>query len=242
MVAEFFERFLILIFAANMPLTTGDVEPFGSGLVATGAEKHNHSSPICFWDVRQPGAPVVSWTDQHFEDITQVRFHPRTSGRLISASVDGLLCQSQFNAILAPEDSLQSVIQTACSIDAFAFTSTSTAPEMLAIWSPMQTALFADLDTGDVVHNLGDVRRFTGEEASQIISFDSNPDTDSPIYFTTLPDGRVQVFLLRAFAEERVAELTGGHCEAVRSLLYLPEHGVLFTGGEDAKVIGWNIH
>ncbi len=231
-----------------MPLTTGDVEPFGSGLVVTGAEKHNHSSPICFWDVRQPSAPVVSWGDQHYEEITQVRFHPRESGRLISASVDGLLCQSQFNAILTPveEDSLQSVIQTACPIDAFAFTPTARNPELLAIWSPMQTALFADLQSGDLLGNLGDVRRFSGGEASQIIAFDASPETDCPIYFSALPDGRVQVFLIRSMVGEGgvelVSELAGGHCEAVRSVLYLPGHGVLFTGGEDAKVIGWSIN
>lgn len=238
-----------------MPLTTGDIEPFGSGLLATGAEKHNHASPICFWDVRQPSAPVVSWTDHHYEDITQVRFHPRKSGCLISASVDGLLCQSLFNAILTPvdEDSLQAVVQTACPIDAFAFTPTSKTPELLAIWSPMQTALFADLQTGDVIGNLGDVRKLFSSgssDAAQIICVDPNPDTDCPVLFATLPDGRVEVFLIHYSSAgsgsndariERVAELAGGHCETVRSLLYLPEHGALFTGGEDAKVIGWSI-
>jgi WD40 repeat protein len=193
--------------------------------------------------VRQPCAPVVSWAEQHFEEITQVRFHPRSPGRLISASVDGLLCQSQFNAILAPEEALQSVIQTAASIDAFAFTPTLQAPEAVAIWSPMQTALFADLDSGELLGNLGDLRRVPGAEATQIIAFDSNPETDCPIYFAALPDGRVQVFLIRSWAGvEGIAELSRGHCEAVRSVLYLPEHGVLFTGGEDAKLIGWNIN
>lgn len=33
----------------GMPLTTGHVEPFGSNLLATGCERVNHQSPICFW-------------------------------------------------------------------------------------------------------------------------------------------------------------------------------------------------
>ena len=34
---------------AEMPLTSGHIEPFGSNIVATGSEKFNHESPICFW-------------------------------------------------------------------------------------------------------------------------------------------------------------------------------------------------
>lgn len=34
---------------SDMPLTSGHVEPFGSNILATGSEKYNHESPICFW-------------------------------------------------------------------------------------------------------------------------------------------------------------------------------------------------
>lgn len=230
-----------------MPLTTGDIEPFGSGLLATGSEKYNHASPICFWDIRQPSAPVTTWFDQHHEDITQVRFHPRRTGCLVSASIDGLLCQSHFNAILTPveeEDSLQSVIQTACSIEAFSFTPTQSVEELMAIWSPMQTALLALLDTGDICASLGDIRAHSNaQDGTQLVSIDANPDTDCPVMFLSDARGNISVHLIRSATEiQRVASFGGGHCEPVRSLLYLPEHNVVFTGGEDAKVIGWSIH
>ena len=34
---------------ADLPLTSGHVEPFGSNILATGSEKFNHEVPICFW-------------------------------------------------------------------------------------------------------------------------------------------------------------------------------------------------
>lgn len=44
--------FLIILYVfplANMPLTSGHVEPFGSNIIVTGSEKFHHESPICFW-------------------------------------------------------------------------------------------------------------------------------------------------------------------------------------------------
>lgn len=175
-----------------------------------------------------------------------VRFYPDKAGCLVSSSIDGLLCQSNFDALLSPteESSLQSVIQTGCPIDSFSFTPTSTAKHLAAIISPMKTAALAQLNTGEVIYNLGDVRTKTSAADADILQICSNETTDCPIMFTTSSTGMVNGYLIKDTlgSIENVASFGKQvHSEAVRSLLYLQDCGVIFTGGEDAKVVGWNI-
>lgn len=175
-----------------------------------------------------------------------VRFHPEKPGCLVSASIDGLLCQSHFDAILAPseEDSLQSVIQTASPIDSFSFVPTTQVSDLCAVLSPMQTVSLVRLSQGAVFGHLGDMRQRTRPDAT-VVSILPNPASDCPIMFVTDERGDVMVHLLTDETGEGVQQIGafgGGHSESVRSLLYLAEYGTVFTGGEDAKVIGWSIH
>lgn len=194
--------------------------------------------------MRQASAPLARWTDFHNEDITMVRFYPDRPGCIVSASIDGLLCQSQFDALLAPseESSLQSVIQTGCPIDSFDFTPISTAPDMTAVISPMRTAALVQLNSEKVLLQLGDIRDCTHVD-TDIISIVANESTDCPIMFTTSQKGEVGAYLIKDASGilEQVASFGGVHSDVVRSIIYLPESGLVYTGGEDSKVVGWNI-
>lgn len=44
---------------------------------------------VMFWDRRAGSKPLAQLDDTHMDDVTCVRFHP--SGRVLSASVDGLI-------------------------------------------------------------------------------------------------------------------------------------------------------
>lgn len=173
-----------------------------------------------------------------------VRFYPNQPGCIVSASIDGLLCRSQFDALLAPseESSLQSVIQTGCPIDSFNFTPTSTVPDLISVISPMRTAALVQLQAEEVVLRLGDVRTRTQADAD-IVNITSNTATDCPIMFTTGQSGEIGAYLVKDASGliEPVASFGGVHSDTVRSLIYLEEHGVVYTGGEDSKVVGWSI-
>lgn len=199
---------------------------------------------ICFRDVRQSTVPLARWTDFHNEDITMVRFVPDEPGCIVSSSIDGLLCRSVFDALLAPseESSLQSVIQTGCPIDSFSFTPVSSGPDMMAVISPMRTAALIQLRHEEIIMSLGDVRQQTRPD-TDIIDIMTNEATDCPIMFTTTESGSVGVYLLRDTSGklDPVAEFGGVHSESVRSIVYCERSGVVYTGGEDSKVVAWSV-
>ena len=197
--------------------------------------------------MRQSSVPLARWTDFHNEDITMVRFVPDSPGCIATSSIDGLLCCSHFDALLSPseESSLQSVIQTGQPIDSFNFTPTSAAKDLIAVISPMRTAALLKLQTEDLILRLGDVRTETKSSDTDIISITTNTSTDCPIMFTTSETGLVGAFLLNvndtAGGIEQVASFGGVHSDCVRSIIYLEEQGIVYTGGEDSKVVGWSI-
>lgn len=175
-----------------------------------------------------------------------VRFYPEEPGCIVSSSIDGLLCRSHFDALLAPseESSLQSVIQTGCPIDSFNFVPCSQIKDLTAVISPMRTASFVRLEDEEIVFNLGDIRRLTGKSDADIITITSNVSTDCPLIFTSSESGQIDSFLFQNPSEglERVASFGGNvHADTVRSLIYLEEKGILYTGGEDSKVVAWSI-
>lgn len=196
--------------------------------------------------MRQSAVPLTRWTDFHNEDITMVRFYPDEPGCIVSSSIDGLLCRSHFDALLSPseESSLQSVIQTGCPIDRFNFTPISTAPDMVAVISPMRTAALVQLKAEEVLMNLGDVRNKTTKSDDDILSITTNNSTDCPIMFTSSQSGQVGAYLLKDASGniEQVASFGGVHSDSVRSIIYLQEHGLVYTGGEDSKVVAWSIN
>ena len=195
--------------------------------------------------MRQSALPLTRWTDFHNEDITMVRFYPDEPGCIVSSSIDGLICRSHFDALLSPseESSLQSVIQTGCPIDRFNFTPISTASDMVAVISPMRTAALFQLKTEEIILNLGDVRNKTKSD-DDIISITSNNSTDCPIMFTSSQTGQIGAYLLKDYSGniEQVASFGGVHSDSVRSMIYLQEQGIVYSGGEDSKVVAWSIN
>ena len=175
-----------------------------------------------------------------------VRFYPDEPGCIVSSSIDGLLCRSHFDALLSPseESSLQSVIQTGCPIDSFSFVPCSLVKDLTAVISPMRTASLLQLETEEIVTNLGDIRALTRQPDADIISITANPSTDCPLIFTSSESGQIGAFLLKdpSGSLEQIATFGGDvHSDTVRSLIYLEGNGVIYTGGEDSKVVAWSI-
>ena len=176
-----------------------------------------------------------------------VRFYPDEPGCIVSSSIDGLLCRSHFDALLSPseESSLQSVIQTGCPIDSFNFVPCSQFKDLTAVISPMRTASFLQLENEEIILNLGDIRTLTRQSDADIISIFANRSTDCPIIFTSSESGQIGAFLLKdpSGSLDQIASFGGDvHSDTVRSMIYLEELGVIYTGGEDSKVVAWSIN
>ena len=175
-----------------------------------------------------------------------VRFHPEEPGCIVSSSIDGLLCRSHFDALLSPteEGSLQSVIQTGCPIDSFNFVPCSQFKDLTAAISPMRTASLIQLEREEILLNLGDIRSLTRQPDADIIAISANTTTDCPIIFTSTEAGQIGAFLLKdaSGSLDQIASFGGDvHSESIRSLIYLEDHAVVYTGGEDSKVVAWSI-
>ncbi|KAJ6319838.1 hypothetical protein OIU78_015276 [Salix suchowensis] len=79
-------------------------------LLAAGAK-----SQILFWDWRN-GKQVACLEESHTEDVTQVHFVPDNRNKLLSASVDGLMCIFNTDGDINDDDDLESVINVGTSI------------------------------------------------------------------------------------------------------------------------------
>ncbi|KAL0435879.1 UNVERIFIED_CONTAM: WD repeat-containing protein GTS1 [Sesamum radiatum] len=75
----------------------------GDNLLAAGCK-----SQILFWDWRTM-KQVACLEESHMEDVTQVHFIPGHQGKLVSASVDGLMCLFDTNGDINDDDHLVSV-------------------------------------------------------------------------------------------------------------------------------------
>ncbi|KAI8022840.1 WD repeat-containing protein GTS1 [Camellia lanceoleosa] len=68
-------------------------------------------SKIFFWDWRTK-KQVACLEESHMEDVTQVHFVPDHQNKLVSASVDGLICLFDTSASINDDDHLESVSET----------------------------------------------------------------------------------------------------------------------------------
>ncbi|KAJ8620574.1 hypothetical protein MRB53_029103 [Persea americana] len=73
------------------------------------------NSQILFWDWRT-GKQVSCLEDSHVEDVTQVHFVPNAQNKLVSASVDGLMCVFDTEGHISDDNHLESVMNVGTSI------------------------------------------------------------------------------------------------------------------------------
>ncbi|KDP28143.1 hypothetical protein JCGZ_13914 [Jatropha curcas] len=77
-------------------------------------------SQILFWDWRNK-KQVACLEESHVDDVTQVRFVPGHRDKLLSASVDGLMCIFNTDGDINDDDHLESVINVGTSIGKVGF-------------------------------------------------------------------------------------------------------------------------
>ncbi|KAJ8419900.1 hypothetical protein Cgig2_007768 [Carnegiea gigantea] len=125
-----------------------------SNLLAAGCKSQNSVKcsklQVLLWDWRNK-KQVACLEESHIEDVTQVRFIPGTQNKLLSASVDGLMCIFDTTGDINDDDHLLSVINVGTSIGKIGFFGHDyqklwclTHIETLSIWDWKEEKLEAD--------------------------------------------------------------------------------------------------
>ncbi|XP_044264408.1 WD repeat-containing protein 89 isoform X1 [Tribolium madens] len=98
----------------NKSFNCFDISP-NNKLLAAGTNLFEGDSFILFWDVRKNSLLGGYWVS-HTDDITQLKFHPDDSNKLISGSVDGLINLYDLSQ-RCEEDALLDSLNTVSSIE-----------------------------------------------------------------------------------------------------------------------------
>ncbi|WJX79763.1 Protein gts1 [Trifolium repens] len=226
----------------------------GGNLIAAGCD-----SQVLIWDWRN-NKQIACLEDSHVDDVTQVHFVPGEPGKLISASVDGLICIFDTSGDIDDDDHLDSVINVGTSIAKVGFFEENyqklwclTHIETLGIWDwkdGRNKADFSDARTlASESWNLDHVDYFVdchySKEAEKLwLIGGTNAGTLG--YFPVNYNGMATIGAAEAILE-------GGHTSIVRSVLpmsrihsglgsssHSDSSGIFgWTGGEDGRLCCW---
>ncbi|XP_050366195.1 WD repeat-containing protein GTS1 [Argentina anserina] len=206
---------------------------------------------ILLWDWRSD-KQVACLEDSHVEDVTQVHFIPDYQNKLLSASVDGLICIFETDGDINEDDHLESVLNVGTSIGKVGFFGETyqklwclTHIETLSIWDWKDATETSFQDTRSLASKcwtLGDVDYFVdchySREAEQLWLIGGS-NTGSLGYFPVTYTGTQAIGSPEAILE-------GGHTGVVRSVLPMsnmpgPQGQSIFgwTGGEDGRLCCW---
>ncbi|KAJ8898593.1 hypothetical protein K2173_004206 [Erythroxylum novogranatense] len=203
-------------------------------------------SQILFWDWRNR-KQVACLEESHVDDVTQVHFVPGYQNKLVSASVDGLMCIFNTSGDINDDDHLESVINVGTSIGKVGFFGENyqklwclTHIESLSIWDWKNSINEANLEEA----------RSLASESWALNHVDYFVDCHNPGEGECLwviggtNDGALGYFPVNYRGEKAIgsakAILTGGHKGVVRSVLHAQSHGLFgWTGGEDGRLCCW---
>lgn len=215
-------------------------------------------SQVVFWDWRTMKR-AGCLEESHMEDVTQVHFIPGYQNKLLSASVDGLICLFDTSGDINDDDHLDSVLNVGTSIGKVGFCGDSnqkiwclTHIETLSVWDWKESIMEANFEDARSLTSdrwtLGHVDYFVDchysvDENRLWVIGGTNAGTLGyfPLYCKNSPGETSTI----GSAE---AVLLGGHAGVVRSILPMSglsgritqSQGIFgWTGGEDGRLCCW---
>ncbi|PSR88479.1 WD40-repeat-containing domain protein [Coniella lustricola] len=226
---------------SDAPLVSLACSAAGNAIVA-GTEFTNHQASILIWDARAGSAPSIRYTEVHSDDVTELNFHPTSSNILLSGSTDGLV--NICDTTITDEDEV--VIQTFNhgSIHHAGFLNNT---EVYAASHDEKFALYdmaENQEVGSATVDFGDIREVLncqyvanvtpkmGDNGAVIGAGSQNQQLFQLIHMAKSPTW--------SFSAETSVGLPGAHgSELVRSFRFFDQEQVVFTAGEDGKIIAW---
>ncbi|KAI0513592.1 hypothetical protein KFK09_009619 [Dendrobium nobile] len=210
---------------------------------------------ILFWDLRS-SKQVACLEESHMDDVTQVRFTPNQQSKLISSSVDGLLCLFDTVGHIDDDNHLESVMNVGTSIGKFGFFGEKN--QKLWCLTHIETLSIWDLRDGRRDINFEDTRTLASDQWNL-----DHIDYFVDCYYSETKDrlwviggtgaGTLGYFPINCTVPGVIgspeAILEGGHTGVVRTVLpvSMTHQGILlekkgifgWTGGEDGRLCCW---
>ncbi|XP_034692386.1 WD repeat-containing protein GTS1 [Vitis riparia] len=244
-----FNQVLCISAGSSQEVFSFSIGGLGDYLLAAGCK-----SQILFWDWRNK-KQVACLEDSHVDDVTQVHFVPSDKNKLVSASVDGLICTFDTAGDINDDDHLESVINVDTSIGKVGFLGDTyqklwclTHIETLSVWDWKEArieanfqdarSLASDSWTLDRINYFVDCH-YSGDDQRLWVIGGTNAGTLG--YFPVNYQGMGAIGPPEAVLE-------GGHTGVVRSVLPMSSkqigtaqsQGIFgWTGGEDGRLCCW---
>ncbi|XP_020588453.1 WD repeat-containing protein 89 homolog [Phalaenopsis equestris] len=214
------------------------------------------NSQILFWDWRN-SKQVACLEESHMDDVTQVRFAPNQQNKLISSSVDGLLCLFDTDGHIDDDNNLESVMNVGTSIAKFGFFGEKyhklwclTHIETLSIWDwrDGRTDIYFE-DTRTLASD-----KWNLDHIDYFVDCYYSGTEDRLWVIGGTESGTLGYFPVDCTAPGAISSaeaiLEGGHTAVVRTVLPASNphhHGILldkkgilgWTGGEDGRLCCW---
>ncbi|KAG0224413.1 WD repeat-containing protein 89 [Actinomortierella wolfii] len=217
-------------------------------VLAAGTELNEemYEAYIHFFDTRMASAtnsannPVVkTFNESHSDDVTQIKFHPTNPMRLMSGSVDGLVCQMDISQ--EEDDAMEVVANTEASIHKIGYFGPQA--EYIYALSHMETLSLWMSDQADMIHNFGDVRGVSnpalGLTLDYMIDCQYDPVTQRLFLLAGSNEGNINILHVNSDSLQLCQVLQGCHTEIVRGIAWHPQRGIMYSGGEDARLGLW---
>ncbi|XP_060178722.1 WD repeat-containing protein GTS1 [Lycium barbarum] len=210
------------------------------------------NSQILFWDWRTK-RQVACLEESHTEDVTQVHFIPGYDDRLISASVDGLMCLFDTGGDINDDEQLISVLNVGTSIGKVGFLGEKN--QKLWCLTHIETLSVWDLKDERTVASFEDARSLASkswmaDSVDYFVDCHYSVEEDRFWVIGGTNGGSLGYFPVSYKETQTIgppeAVLCGGHEGIIRSVLSgvpgetMDNHGIFgWTGGEDGRLCCW---
>ncbi|KAF8936583.1 WD repeat-containing protein 89 [Dissophora ornata] len=225
---------------AKDPLLSFDLNS-SEQVLAAGTELIEYDANIHFFDARSNTSAIIkTYSESHSDDITNVKFHPANPARLMTGSVDGLICQFDLTD-MDEEEGLLVVSNTGASINKIGYFGPTS--EYIYCLSHMETLSLWNSEDADAIHQFGDIRGVSNPALGLTLDYgiDCQYEAESGrLYLISgSNEGNINILHVKANSLQLCQVLSGGHSEIVRSTCWDSKRGILFSGGEDARLGLW---
>lgn len=216
----------------------------GDSLLAAGCK-----SQILFWDWRNK-KQAACLEESHVDDVTQVSFVPGYPNKLLSASVDGLMCFFNTDGDINDDEHLESVINVGTSIGRVGFFGDTS--QNLWCLTHIETLSVWDWQDARIEANFEDSRGLASEmwmldDIDYFVDCHYSLENDKLWVIGGTNSGTLGYFPVnykggKGAIGSAEAVLEGGHKGVVRSVLPMRKRRGIFgwTGGEDGSLCCWS--
>jgi WD40 repeat protein len=146
--------YMLALGPSRVPLLSFDINS-SEQLIAAGTEMVEDDASIVFFDARNASTVIKTYSESHSDDITNIKFHPTNPARLMTGSVDGLICQFDLTD-MDEDEGLLVVSNTGSSINRIGYFGPNS--EYIYCLSHMETLSLWSSEDADAIHQFGDIR------------------------------------------------------------------------------------